>query len=81
MLSPHRVVKVRPNLFHNTNNDFNHLYLGAVTEQQINDQISVMNADYSSTGISWSLAGSEVTVNDDWFNSESSDQLRENNIT
>ncbi len=26
-----------------------------------------MNADYASTGISWVLAGTDYTINSDWF--------------
>jgi len=36
-------------------------------DSQIQDQISVINNAYSSTGISWVLAGTTRTINADWF--------------
>ncbi|KII95893.1 hypothetical protein PLICRDRAFT_48819 [Plicaturopsis crispa FD-325 SS-3] len=42
---------------------------GNVPDSQLKDQVSVMNDDYSKAGISWVLAGTTRTVNEDWFNS------------
>lgn len=41
---------------------------GKLTSTQISNQISVMNSAYSGTGLSFYLAGSETTVNSNWFN-------------
>ena len=40
---------------------------GAPTAQQIQSQISVLNAAYASSGFSFSLAGTTVTANDSWY--------------
>jgi len=40
---------------------------GAVTSTQINNQIAKLNSVFSGT-FSFSLAGSDVTANNDWFN-------------
>ena len=39
------------------------------SDSQIQSQIDVLNKDYSGSGITWSLAGTDRTTNDDWFNS------------
>ena len=39
------------------------------SDSQIQSQIDVLNKDYSGSGIAWSLAGTDRTTNDDWFNS------------
>jgi hypothetical protein len=36
-------------------------------DSQIADQIHVMNQDYTSTGISWKLVGTDRTLNKSWF--------------
>lgn len=41
---------------------------GKLTSSQINSQISEMNSAYQGTGLSFYLAGSETTVNSNWFN-------------
>ncbi|ETS61478.1 hypothetical protein PaG_04516 [Moesziomyces aphidis] len=41
---------------------------GRLTSSQINSQISVLNQGYSGTGVSFYLAGTETTVNSNWFN-------------
>jgi len=41
---------------------------GNIPDSQIADQISVMNTGYSNMGYSWTLAGTDRTVNADWFN-------------
>ena len=40
---------------------------GAVTTQQINDQIAVLNAAYAGAGFSFQLAGTDTTMNDAWY--------------
>ncbi|KAG7449406.1 metalloprotease [Guyanagaster necrorhizus] len=40
---------------------------GYLPASQIADSISVMNADYANTSISWVLAGTDYTINSDWF--------------
>lgn len=40
---------------------------GAVTSTQIANQISVLNSSYSGSGFSFSLAGTDTTVNATWF--------------
>ncbi|QRV87838.1 extracellular metalloprotease [Ceratobasidium sp. AG-Ba] len=42
---------------------------GNVPDSQITDSIDVLNTDYSGTGISFTLAGAEHTVNSAWFTS------------
>lgn len=41
---------------------------GAVTEAQISNQLKVLNDAYASTGFSFSLAGTDITANDAWYN-------------
>ncbi|KAF5326624.1 hypothetical protein D9611_000274 [Ephemerocybe angulata] len=41
---------------------------GNIPDSQIAASISVMNTAYASTGLSWVLAGTDRTVNSDWFN-------------
>ncbi|KAF5369763.1 hypothetical protein D9758_001331 [Tetrapyrgos nigripes] len=41
---------------------------GNVPESQLRDQITVMNDAYAGSGITWTLAGIDRTVNSDWFN-------------
>lgn len=41
---------------------------GRLSSSQINSQINVLNQGYSGTGLSFYLAGSETTVNSNWFN-------------
>jgi hypothetical protein len=40
---------------------------GGVTTTQINDQLSVMNKAYASAGVSFTLAGTDYTNNDQWY--------------
>jgi hypothetical protein len=40
---------------------------GAPTSQQINDQMSVLNAAYANAGFSFTLAGVDTTANDSWY--------------
>ncbi|KAF8907731.1 hypothetical protein CPB85DRAFT_651829 [Mucidula mucida] len=40
---------------------------GYLDEQQIKDQIDVINADYNTTGVSWTLANTTYVENADWF--------------
>ncbi|KAF9030359.1 zincin [Hymenopellis radicata] len=40
---------------------------GYLDEQQIKDQIDVINADYSTAGVSWTLANTTYVENADWF--------------
>lgn len=40
---------------------------GGTTLTQINNQINVMNADYAGTGITFTLAGVNTTVNNTWY--------------
>lgn len=40
---------------------------GALSTQQINSQISVLNNAYASTGWSFTLAGSNTTANNSWY--------------
>jgi hypothetical protein len=41
---------------------------GNVPDSQITNQISVLNADYAASGVTWKLAGTTRTVNANWFN-------------
>jgi hypothetical protein len=41
---------------------------GNVPDTQIASQIKVLNHDYASSGVSWTLAGTTRTVNANWFN-------------
>ncbi|KIS66992.1 uncharacterized protein UMAG_05774 [Mycosarcoma maydis] len=41
---------------------------GKLSSSNINNQISVMNSAYSGSGLSFYLAGSETTVNSNWYN-------------
>ncbi|MEU6114536.1 zinc metalloprotease [Streptomyces sp. NPDC047117] len=40
---------------------------GNIPDSQINAQIDVLNADFSSTGLTFTLAGVSRTVNPDWY--------------
>ncbi|PBK69825.1 zincin [Armillaria solidipes] len=50
---------------------------GYIPASQITDSISVMNADYASTGISWVLAGTDHTINSDWFSNVGPDSSQQ----
>ncbi|KAG6817591.1 hypothetical protein H0H93_007128 [Arthromyces matolae] len=41
---------------------------GNIPDSQIEDQISVLNADYASAGVKWTLAATDRTVNPAWAN-------------
>ncbi|CAE6468854.1 unnamed protein product [Rhizoctonia solani] len=41
---------------------------GHIPVSQINDSISVLNADYQSTGVSFELVSRKYTTNETWFN-------------
>ena len=41
---------------------------GYVPDSQIESSIKVLNADYASCGVSFSLAGTDRTLNATWFN-------------
>lgn len=41
---------------------------GYIPDSQISSSISVLNADYASCGISFYLAGTDRTLNANWFN-------------
>jgi hypothetical protein len=41
---------------------------GNIPDSRIADQISLSNAGYASTGISWRIAGIDHTINANWFN-------------
>ncbi|CAE6437491.1 unnamed protein product, partial [Rhizoctonia solani] len=40
---------------------------GNIPDKQITDSIDVLNADYASTGLSFTLAGTDRTTNANWF--------------
>ncbi|HET7900478.1 MAG TPA: zinc metalloprotease [Candidatus Nanopelagicales bacterium] len=40
---------------------------GAVSSQKISNQLSVLNAAYSSSGFAFALAGTDTTANDAWY--------------
>jgi hypothetical protein len=40
---------------------------GAPTTQQLNDQITVLNAAYASSGFQFTVIGSDTTANDAWY--------------
>jgi len=40
--------------------------IGAITANQVNQQINVLNSAYASSGVSFSLAGQDQTVSDSW---------------
>ncbi|KZW01054.1 zincin [Exidia glandulosa HHB12029] len=42
---------------------------GSVPQSQIDAQIAVLNADYASTGLSFTLAATDFTTNSTWFQS------------
>ncbi|HET8594011.1 MAG TPA: zinc metalloprotease [Intrasporangium sp.] len=42
--------------------------VGAVTDAQISSQLKVLNTAYTGTGLSFTLAGKDVTANDAWYN-------------
>ncbi|KAG6834487.1 hypothetical protein H0H93_009384, partial [Arthromyces matolae] len=41
---------------------------GNIPESQIDKQIDVLNHDYAPVGVNWILAGTDRTVNADWYN-------------
>lgn len=41
---------------------------GGVTDTQIGNQLKVLNSAYTGTGLSFTLAGKDVTANDAWYN-------------
>lgn len=40
---------------------------GYVPDSQLQDQVDVLNADYESAGLTWTLAGTNRTLNKAWF--------------
>ncbi|KAF9003567.1 hypothetical protein BDQ17DRAFT_1409013 [Cyathus striatus] len=40
---------------------------GWLSDTAINDQMSVFNEDFNSTGLQWTLAGVDRTINETWF--------------
>ncbi|KAF9003565.1 metalloprotease [Cyathus striatus] len=40
---------------------------GWLSDTAINDQMSVLNEDFNSTGLQWTLAGVDRTINETWF--------------
>lgn len=46
---------------------------GNIPDSQITNQISVLNSDYSGSGLTFSLAATTRTVNSDWFNNAGPD--------
>ena len=47
---------------------------GYVPDSQISASIDVLNADYASCGISFTLAGTDRTQNGDWFDQANPDR-------
>ena len=41
---------------------------GYIPDSQISNSIKVLNDDYASCGVSFRLASTDRTLNDDWFN-------------
>jgi len=50
------------------------------SDSQITAQISVLNQDYASVGVSWVLAGTTHTVNSDWFNNVGPDSSQQTDM-
>ncbi|KAK0461910.1 metalloprotease [Desarmillaria tabescens] len=50
---------------------------GYIPESQIVDSIGVMNTDYANTSISWLLAGTDYTINSDWFSNVGPDSSQQ----
>ncbi|EIM85593.1 Metalloprotease [Stereum hirsutum FP-91666 SS1] len=50
---------------------------GYLSDALIADQIDVLNADYASSGLSFSLAATTRTVNSDWFNNAGPDSSQQ----
>jgi hypothetical protein len=46
----------------------------------IQGQIDVLNKDYSSTGLTFTLAGTDHTVNSDWFNNVGPDSSEQDSM-
>jgi hypothetical protein len=53
---------------------------GNIPDSQIADQINVMNEAYSNAGITWKLAGTDRTVNADWFNAAGPDTTQQTDM-
>ena len=58
-----RLVRSTGHVIYKTNS----LAGGYIPDSQITASISVMNADYASCGISFTLAGTDRTLNANWF--------------
>ncbi|KAG6848370.1 hypothetical protein H0H93_000802, partial [Arthromyces matolae] len=50
---------------------------GNIPDSQIADQIGVLNHDYASTGVTWTLAATDRTVNADWYNHADPDSTQQ----
>ncbi|EJD02543.1 Metalloprotease, partial [Fomitiporia mediterranea MF3/22] len=53
---------------------------GDVPDSQISDQIDVLNQDYSSSGLTFTLAKTTRTVNSDWFNNVGPDSSQQTDM-
>ncbi|TDL29159.1 zincin, partial [Rickenella mellea] len=53
---------------------------GNIPDSQIAAQINVLNNDYASAGLSWTLAGTTRTVNSDWFNNAGPDSSQQTSM-
>jgi len=53
---------------------------GNVPDSQIANQISVLNAGYANAGLTFVLAGTDRTVNSDWFNNAGPDSSQQTSM-
>ena len=63
-------VRVTGHVIYKTND----LAGGFIPDSQISASVDVMNADYASCGISFHLAGTDRTLNGDWFDTVNPDR-------
>ena len=53
---------------------------GAVTDAQISDQIDVLNTAYEPVGLSFELADTIRTTNEDWFNNAGPEETQQTDM-
>lgn len=53
---------------------------GNVPDSQLSDQIDVLNQGYSGSGLSFTLASTDRTVNSDWFNNAGPDSSQQTDM-
>jgi hypothetical protein len=50
------------------------------SESQLENQVSVMNADYSGSGLTWTLGNISRVTNADWFNNAGPDSSQQTDM-